>query len=52
MLVAVGSLASRRNMRGFTSARKTRQLVLYAWQWELYRSYLRSFATPTGYIDR
>ena len=28
------------------------QLVLYAWQWELYGSYLRSFVTPTEYIDR
>ena len=28
------------------------QLVLYAWQWELYGSYLCSFVTPTGYIDR
>ena len=28
------------------------QLVVYAWQWELYRSYLHSFVTPTEYIDR
>ena len=25
-------------------------VLLYAWQWELYSSYIRSFVTPTDYI--
>ena len=26
-------------------------VLLYVWQWELYSSYIRTFVTPTEYID-